>query len=285
MLYLYDVAGVRIRCEIPFSIHIQADSREFIRADSGDAEMRFIFRPADLEAMPPDGHWEINQYHLETALERRIYHCPTRTLPPYACVRWPKDEPDTVYCDYVPGKESYLNYSHNLCDLLGLETLLLRHGGLLLHASFIRWRGDGILFSAPSGTGKSTQADLWARYEGAEILNGDRAGLRPLPGGWTAYGLPYAGTSGIYRNEHAPLRAVTVLRQGPTNTLQALTPGRAFRLLYPEAANHPWDRTFAGAAADALLRLVTEVPVYLLSCLPDRGAVQLLKESLPGKGD
>lgn len=69
-------------------------------------------------------------------------------------------------------------FSRNICDLLGLERLLLSRQGLLLHASFIRWQDRGILFSAPSGTGKSTQADLWVRHRGAEVINGDRAALR-----------------------------------------------------------------------------------------------------------
>ena len=107
-----------------------------------------------------------------TALSGSFRHMPR--------VTWLGDSGKTVYCDYVRGMESYMNHSHNLCDLLGLETLLLKYDGLLLHSSFIRWRGEGILFSAPSGTGKSTQADLWVKYEDAEILNGDRAGTSLL---------------------------------------------------------------------------------------------------------
>ena len=59
-------------------------------------------------------------------------------------------------------------------------------------ASFIRWQGRGILFSAPSGTGKSTQANLWVQHQGAEVINGDRAALRQVGGRWQAFGLPYA---------------------------------------------------------------------------------------------
>ena len=61
----------------------------------------------------------------------------------------------------------------------------------------------GILFSGPSGIGKSTQAALWQRYAGAEIVNGDRALVRPDTG--TVSGVFYAGTSGISRNVTASL--------------------------------------------------------------------------------
>ena len=173
-----------------------------------------------------------------------------------------------------------MNRSHNLCDLIGLETLLMRYGGLMLHAAFIRWQEKGILFTAPSGTGKSTQADLWEKYEGAEILNGDRAGLRCIEGHWTAFGLPLAGSSYIYRNESAPADTIVVLRQSPENRIRRLGPAEAFRYLYPEVTVHQWHRPWVEKASSMLLDLISHVPVWLLECRPDQGAVRLLKETI-----
>ena len=112
-------------------------------------------------------------------------------------------------------------YDTNLVlKLLELPKLLLEHGGIFLHASFINDRGRAILFTAPKQTGKSTQAALWQRYRGAEIVNGDRALLRRVDGCWRAYGSPYCGTSGICENRALPLRAVVLLRQGKRNELR-----------------------------------------------------------------
>lgn len=252
-------------------------------------DLDFVFQPIETPpVMPEEGYWEINRFYAVEMGLRRVYHCPTRTLPPYACVTWLEGNPKTVRCDYVQGMESYMNYSHNICDLLGLETLLLEYEGLLLHASFIRWQGKGILFSAPSGTGKSTQADLWEKYESAEILNGDRAGLRCLDGRWTAFGLPLAGSSCIYRNENAPVEAVIALRQGKENRIRRLGPAEAFRFLYPEITVHHWDKGFVEKASGLLLKLLQEVPVYLLECRPDKEAVRLLRDTVlkeTGKGN
>ena len=290
MQYYYSIAGLRVNLDIPFPVTIQRESKNFIFSGQcpEKPDLNCFFRPVDaLPPMPGGGHWEIDQYHLDTPQGRQIYHCPVRSKPPYALVQWPVDRPDTILCLYLPGAEEYMNFSHNLCDLIGLENLLQFGGGMILHSSFIRWQGCGILFSAPSGTGKSTQAELWARHENAEILNGDRAGLRPGARGWTAYGLPYAGSSGIYRNESAPVLALVVLEQGKSNSLCPLDPVQAFRRLYPEISAHSWDKQFTENITERLFRLVTEIPVYLLRCLPDRGAVQLLKRFLPllPKGD
>lgn len=173
-----------------------------------------------------------------------------------------------------------MNYSHNLCSLIGLETLLLKYNGLLLHSSFIRWEGMGILFSAPSGTGKSTQAALWVQHEGAEIINGDRAGMIKQQNQWTAWGLPVAGSSNVYRNESAPVKTIIALRQASENRIRRLRPGEAFRYLYPEVTVHAWDRSDVEHASELLLELVTEVPVYLLECRPDTEAVSLVRGTL-----
>ena len=152
MRYLYQIAGIRVLCEIPFPIQTGAESADFFGSfpPESTADLKFIFRPTEvLEDVPPDGHWEINRYYIETEGVQRIYHCPIRELPPYARVTWPGGSGETVYCDYVRGMESYMNHSHNLCDLLGLETLLLKYDGLLLHSSFIRWRGEGFFFLRP----------------------------------------------------------------------------------------------------------------------------------------
>ena len=71
------------------------------------------------------------------------------------------------------------------------------HDGFILHASYILYRGEAILFSAPSGTGKSTQAAFWKEHRGAEIINGDRVLVIKRDGVFYACGVYVSGTSGI----------------------------------------------------------------------------------------
>lgn len=287
MLYLYHVCGIRVIFSVPFTVTMQKESEEFLETEiSGytEADLWMQFFPVDKLPEPPfsDGHQTNKRLYVESGERMEIYHLPAKGYPPYASVIWPEDRQDTVRCDYLRGKESYMNYSHNLSDLLGLETLLLRFQGLLLHASFIRWEGKGILFSAPSGTGKSTQADLWEKYEGAETINGDRAGLRRTDGRWNAFGLPYAGSSGIYRNESAPLEGIIALRQAPENRIRRLRPAEAFTYLYPEFSVHRWHRQFVEQASRLIGELLGDVPVWLLECRPDKEAVELVKETITG---
>lgn len=167
-----------------------------------------------------------------------------------------------------------------LSAFLSLESLLLLRDTFQLHASVIDWQGKGILFSAPSGTGKSTQAELWRIHEDALIINGDRGLLRLTDQGFWVYGSPYAGSSGIFTNRSAPIACIVTLSQGPENRLHRLGALEAFRSLYKESTVPLWDKASVARSTELLLRLVDSVPIYHLSCRPDREAVEVLKAEL-----
>ena len=186
---------------------------------------------------------------------------------------------DRLFCYSQQSNEKPVSVLKVFNDIK-LEELLLRHETMILHSALIRWQDATILFSAPSGTGKSTQADLWAKYKGADILNGDRSALRKLEGRWAAFGLPFAGSSDIFRNEGAPVRTIVMLEQAPQNTITRLSPAQAMRRIWPEFTVHRWDPAFTNRSLDLVLDLLASVPVYLLSCRPDEGAVQLLHDTI-----
>lgn len=167
-----------------------------------------------------------------------------------------------------------------LSAFLSLETLLLRQDAFLLHASAIDWQGRGILFTAPSGTGKSTQAELWRIHENARIINGDRGLVRLTEDGWKVYGSPYAGSSGIHTNLSAPVACIVVLSQGPENCLKRLSPLAAFQHLYRGTTIPAWDMEAVEAGTELLLKVLETVAVFHLSCRPDQGAVEVLKQAL-----
>jgi hypothetical protein len=66
----------------------------------------------------------------------------------------------------------------------------------IISASII-WQGKAILFTAPSGTGKTTQTDLWHCFrEGVEDLNADWTLLQKTADGWYGCGFPVFGSTG-----------------------------------------------------------------------------------------
>lgn len=173
----------------------------------------------------------------------------------------------------------------SLLSSIMLETLLLRHGRCILHASYILHQQCGILFSAPSGAGKSTQAELWRRHRGAQIINGDKAIFYTDRGGVKVSGLPLCGSSGICRKAVAPLQAVVVLSQGRENRISRMGGKAAVKALLSQMYVRRGESESVAQAMALASEAVTRVPVFQLSCLPDSTAVECLEKAIHGEHD
>lgn len=190
-----------------------------------------------------------------------------------------------LHYDAVEPRLQLLSPTHS-CTLdqvlsgMMMESLLLARGHAVLHASAIRVGSQAILFTAPSGTGKSTQAELWNQYRGAEVLNGDKTLLYFENGTAMAGGLPYAGTSGICKRFDLPIRAIVVLRQAKEDRRTELRPAEAVRCLLSQIVLQPWSREDVQSATELALRMAESVPIVRLDCLPEESAVACLERSL-----
>lgn len=169
-----------------------------------------------------------------------------------------------------------LNIDPVFTSLLALERRLAGRGALILHCAYIMHRGEAILFSAPSETGKTTQANLWEKYRGSKTVNGDRALLQCLEGRWTAQGWPVCGTSEICNNTALPIKAIVMLSQGKDNRARRLTAMEAFPQLYSQITVNSWNRGLVQQSMDLIGGLISDVPVYHLSCTISQEAVDCL---------
>ena len=165
-----------------------------------------------------------------------------------------------------------------LFNAMGFDALLAKEKKLILHASFIAFQNKAILFSAPSGTGKSTQADLWQKYvRGVEIINGDRAIIGIEDNGVKAYGLPFCGTSKITLNQSFNLSTIVILRQGNINKLIELAAKDGYKYLYSQVNWIGWDKKLQINILDLLEKVVNSIKIYYFECLPEQSAVKMLK--------
>ena len=159
--------------------------------------------------------------------------------------------------------------------------LIAETGGFLLHASWIQYQGKAILFTGPSGIGKSTQAALWERLRGAELINGDRVAVFPVPGGAQVRGIPYCGSSRVNKNRTMPLAAVVCLSQAPENRITRLRGTKAFRQIWEGCSVDLWNQSDISRGTQAVVDTVSAVPVFWLDCTPDeRAVITLEKEGL-----
>lgn len=145
---------------------------------------------------------------------------------------------------------------------------LVHHNVLLMHGSALCMDGEAYLFTAASGTGKSTHARLWRELFGDRVwmINDDKPLLRVGTDGITeVFGSPWDGKHHLSRNASAPLKAIVSLQRGTENSIEALSSAQAFAVLRRRAYISS-DRDTAEAILALENRLITAIPFYRLVC-------------------
>ena len=170
----------------------------------------------------------------------------------------------TVY--FIDDQSLWRNPNIRLWNLVHMERLLLNVGALVLHCSYLMYQGKAILFSAPSGTGKTTQAKLWEKLYPAKIINGDKAILQKKDGTWYACGYPFHGSADECRNESHPIEAIVVVRQSPEDRIEPMGPMQRLQALYSETTVNVWNRAAVDRTLDLIGDLAASVEVVRQHC-------------------
>lgn len=276
----YKIAGVIFELRFPFD-YLEMEQYQLYAIPETEPDIILSFTEERVEI--PIGEEALTVgYNRITQTEKEFYvellGGDMQTA--YGCLVLPREEAHFFQGYLYPGAQKYLPHATQVFKAISIDHLLNRQNRYILHASYIKWNDVAILFSAPSGTGKSTQAELWEKYARAEIINGDRAIIGQSGNQWTAYGSPYAGSSGIFKNVSTKLGAIVVLRQNTENHLEKISGKEALRYLYEECIVHTWDRLYIEILMDLLVRTVEQIPVFRLECRPDEESVEMLRKEL-----
>lgn len=196
----------------------------------------------------------------------------------YACYR--ENDLSSAEITFAADRIGGLHIDPVFSSLLALERRLVKKDSMILHCAYVEYQGEAILFSAPSETGKTTQANLWEKYRGSRTVNGDRSLLGKKDGRWTAQGWPVCGTSEVCHDEAFPIRAIVMLSQADENRAVRMTPGQAFPLVYSQITVNRWNREDHIHTMDLIQDLLESVPVYHLGCTISEGAVECLARIL-----
>lgn len=144
--------------------------------------------------------------------------------------------------------------------------LLPEFGGFLLHSSAVVYENRAYLFTAPSGTGKSTHTQLWLKnFEGSYILNDDKPAIKLEDGKVMAYGTPFSGKTDWNVNKRVPLQAICILGRGEKNEIEKVPPEEALFVILDQTCR-PYDADKMDKLLTILDKVISEVPVYRLKC-------------------
>ena len=153
----------------------------------------------------------------------------------------------------------------------------------LFHGSVIAVDGAAYLFTAPSGTGKSTHTRLWRELLGerAIMINDDKPLLSVTGSGVLAYGTPYDGKHRLSSNQCVPLKAICLLERSAVNRICPVSREEAYpRLL--QQAYRPQAREALVKTLTLLDRTAGTVPLYRMSCNMEPEAARLAYNTMKG---
>ena len=167
----------------------------------------------------------------------------------------------------IPGEDYPASYEESTAIYRRICELLIPEGVFMLHASAVSIDGHGLLFTATSGTGKSTHAGIWKSVfeERVVIINDDKPLIKVGTNEITVYGTPWSGKHNLQTNTAAPVKALFLLERGDNNNVEQVT----FRNAYPTVLNQayrPKDTALMQNTLGMVNEFMKNVPVYRLKC-------------------
>lgn len=168
------------------------------------------------------------------------------------------------------------SYLETLAVYRKIAVRLLNDDILLFHGSAIAVDGMGYLFTAKSGTGKSTHTRLWRKMLGnrAVMVNDDKPLLRVSDGGVTVYGTPWDGKHRLSTNIAVPLKAICILERGEQNSIVPITKRDALPMLLQQSYR-PNNALAMMKTMELVDRLGSMVALYRLQCNMEPEAAEI----------
>lgn len=181
----------------------------------------------------------------------------------------------------IPIRQFSDAYLETLAVYRKIADHLLSYDTLLFHGSVIAVDGEGYLFTAKSGTGKSTHTRLWREYFGerAVMVNDDKPLLHITDSGVTAYGTPWDGKHRLSSNIAVPLKGICILTRDIKNHIEQADPHAAYPMIVQQT-NRPLTADGMKQTLSLIDRMLNVVPVYHLGCNMEPEAAKVAYEGM-----
>lgn len=183
----------------------------------------------------------------------------------------------------IPVRQFSDSYLEELAVYRKIAEKMIDYDTILFHGSVVAVDGVGYLFTAKSGTGKSTHTRLWREYLGeqAVMVNDDKPLLRITDKGVTVYGTPYNGKHRLGNNISVPLKAVGILTRDVINHIEPINEKQAYPMLLQQVYR-PDDSVMMMKTLTLIDRIADTVKLYRLGCNMDISAAELSYNTMKG---
>ena len=175
-------------------------------------------------------------------------------------------------------QEQNPHLSLNECEYIQSSLIFYRklvdYNGMMLHSSAVINDGYAYLFSAPSGTGKSTHTGLWLKnFPSARILNDDKPAIRAEEDGIFVYGTPWSGKTDLNLNLRVPLGGICFLERSADNFIEKMPSDKAIACMLDQTVR-PRMLKNIDKLLNVLDSVISKTTIYRMGCnISDEAAV------------
>ena len=185
--------------------------------------------------------------------------------------------------EVIPIRQFSDGYLETLAVYRKIAEKMPDYDTILFHGSCVAVDGIGYLFTAKSGTGKSTHTRLWRELLGeqAVMVNDDKPLIRISDFGAVIYGTPWDGKHRLSSNITVPLKALCVLERAEQNNIRQTTALEVYPMLLQQAYR-PMDGMAMSKTLTLIDKLAASVNLWRLGCNRDIEAAQVAYDAMKG---
>ena len=282
----YIIAGVK--CMFSFYHKDFFDSRLKEYEKDFDEECEFEMHSIiNNDIKEPEGEVLIESKIAKCILDKEgIYHyVKYKNADKFICLKmsYTKDY-SRVWIEQIDHQHKYLTlcereYVYTNQAFINRVTCL---GAVMIHSSCISYKGNAILFSADSGTGKSTHTSLWKELysDDVQFINDDKPIIRIIGDKVYAYGTPWSGKTDLNSNICAPLKGIVILERGEKNTIERVQLSDVISTVFANIIVPSENKEIANIALSSYNKILSKVPLYRLRCNISLEAPKVVKEKV-----
>ena len=277
------IAGIKINLTGEIYDYFKYRIRDYIISESSECDINITYRENNAIKVPECEIVQKKDFRVFAVNNDKCYYYDILRENEYSALIVSDNEWTDIKCELMDvedmGGASLNIRQFNMIGLV-IRYIMINHSGMSLHSSSIAYKDHGIMFSADSGTGKSTHTRLWKKvFDNVEIINDDMPVIRKIDGVWYLFGCPWSGKTEININKKVPLKSIVFIERGKTNEIEPIySPECVFKIIRQTLM--PAYKQYTKKAMDNIAMLVNDIPVYRLKCTISEEAPKVVANEL-----
>ena len=147
-----------------------------------------------------------------------------------------------------------------------IASKLSPYHAFLLHGAVVEFEGEGIIFSAKRGVGKTTHVNLWrdAFGEKVKVVNGDKPVIKREGNYFSAYSTPWRGKENLGDNSSVKVTKLCFIKRADTPSVEKISAKQAWTRLCRQTV-YPEDTQMYDVFAKDMADFLKSVDIYIIS--------------------